>query len=101
MDRRYKETRLNGVTASNSRRERSDSLVRSYLGQARRAYHSAQAYGGSSGGISSANVGLGASVLAERSAQMGRDRAIFRESGSGALGGRRSFAQARELPRMS
>lgn len=100
MDRRYREAKLNGVRASNASQERSDSLVRQYLGRARQQNHAAQSYGGSTGGPASANTALGSRVLAERSAQMGRDRRIFRESGSGALGARKSFREARELPRI-
>jgi len=98
MDRRYRETRMNGATASNSRQQRSDSLVRQHLGRARQAAHAAQSFGGSTGGASSANPGLGSTVLAQRSAEMGESRRVFREAGSGALGARKSFGQARQLP---
>jgi hypothetical protein len=100
MDRRYREARFGGVRASNSRQQRSDGLVRQYLGRARRENHAAQSYGGSTGGASSANPGLGAENLGKRSAEMGASRQVFREAGSGALGARRSFGQARQLPEL-
>lgn len=97
MDRRYSQMRMGGARAVDTR-ERSDGLVRQYLARARSQNHAAQSYGGSTGGASSANVGLGASVLTARNAEIGEGRAAFREAGSGALGARKSFGEARKLP---
>lgn len=94
MDRRYREARFN-APASDSRERQREGLVRQYLSRARSANHAAQSYGGSTGGASSANIGLGAEVLASRSAAIGEGRQVFREAGSGSLGARRSLAEAR------
>lgn len=89
---------MNGVRASNSRRESSERLVRQYLGLARQGNHAAQSYGGSTGGAKSANIGLGTDVLRSRGREIGEKNRIFREAGSGALGARQSIGEMRNLP---
>lgn len=89
--------RFNGATASNGRQQRGEALARQYLARARSQNHAAQAYGGSTGGSKSANPGLGSAVLAARSAGIGEGNQIFRDQGSGQLGGRRSLAEVRGL----
>lgn len=54
MDLRYRETKgIRGALRLGPNERRRDALVRNYLAQARRLNHQAQAYGGSTGGISS------------------------------------------------
>lgn len=94
VDRRYSQGRFySGSRASNDRAVASERLVRSYLERARAINRSAQTYGGSTGGISSA--GGGVAVIAERGANIKDAREIFRAEGSGAFGGRASVAEIR------
>lgn len=98
VDRRYSQGRFYGGTrASNDRAVASERLVRSYLERARGINRSAQTYGGSTGGISSAGGGI--AVIAERGANIKDAREIFRTEGSGAFGGRASLAEVRGFRR--
>lgn len=88
MDRRYSQARFyNGTPASNASSERADALVRRSLGVARRLNNSAQSYGGSTGGASSAaGYSAGPSVAAARGTELTDARQIYKTYGSGALG---------------
>ena len=55
-------------------------LVRKYLEKARRANHSAQNYGGSTGGRKSIDGGSGIQVLNRRAAEQAEESKIFRDS---------------------
>lgn len=96
MDRRYAENRFyNGTRAGPTRRERSQALVSSYLGQARRALSDAQSYGGSTGGQKSADGGGGLNALLTRNEILRDERETFRQQGSGVLGARAAIAESR------
>lgn len=100
MDRRYGQARaFDGTRASRGRSARGEALVRQYLGRARRENSSAQAYGGSTGGAKSIDPAAATEILRNRSVDLGEAREIFREEGSGALGGRASMWDAKRLPR--
>jgi hypothetical protein len=92
--------RLNGTRASSTRQDRSDRLVRQYLGQARKQNHDSQSYGGSTGGGKSFNPGQGIETLAARGKEIGSANQIFKEAGSGSLGARRSAFESRQLPEL-
>lgn len=94
MDRRYRESRFyNGVRASSGSADRSERLVRSYLASARKRNAANQAFGGSTGGISSAGGGF--AVPTNRNADIKDAREIFRTEGSGTFGGRANLAELR------
>lgn len=94
VDRRYSQSRFyGGGRASNARSLASERLVKGYLERAREANRSAQAFGGSTGGTSSAGGGI--AVVANRGVDIKAAREIFRAEGSGALGGRASLAEVR------
>lgn len=88
MDRRYSQARFyNGTPASRSSSDQADALVRRSLGAARRINSSAQSYGGSTGGASSAaGYSAGPSVSAARGTELSDARQIYKTYGSGALG---------------
>lgn len=84
MDLRYG----NVQGASPGPENRREALVRSYLGKARRANVSAQAYGGSTGGPGSyQGYSGGAMASSARGAQLQDSRELMRQYGSGVLGG--------------
>jgi hypothetical protein len=94
MDRRYKQSRFyNGSRAVGSGSKRSEALVRSRLARARRENSASQAYGGSTGGVSSAGGGI--SVIAGRNDAIKDAREIFRNEGSGTFGARANLAEVR------
>lgn len=102
MDRRYEQTRFyNGSRADESRSEKSDRLVRTYLARARRSNNASQAYGGSTGGAKSAGGGL--AVVVNRNADIKDARELFRTEGSGSFGARANLAEVRGFrqPRVS
>lgn len=96
IDNRYKQSRFyNGTPAADDRNARRESLVRSYLGAARRFNNAGKSYGGSTGGAQAIGGGFGLGALAERNAEIKSERDIFREYGVGGLGARRAVAEAR------
>lgn len=95
MDRRYSQARFyGGLRASDRQQQQSDALVRSYLGQARKANADGQSYGGSTGGLK-ATDNSGLNTLLARNLELKEARQIFKDYGSGDLGARASLAEAR------
>ena len=98
MDRRYREARFySGERASTGSVDRAEKLAKRYLARARNQNRSSQAYGGSTGGVSSAGGGIG--VIAGRNDAIKDAREIFRNEGSGAFGARASLAEVRGFRR--
>jgi len=101
MDRRYAQARFyDGTRAVPSQQARSDSLVKRYLQRARNEARVANTYGGSTGGNSSIDANRGLEVMQERGRSIAEAREVFKELGSGAIGARKSFSQARALPEL-
>jgi len=104
MDRRYSQGRFySGMRARGSQQERSDQIVRKYLGRAKMANHAAQSYGGSTGSSvpgESTAIGLEAGGVQRARGEQGRElRKVFEQQGSGgALGARAALRSARPLP---
>lgn len=99
MDKRYAQSRFyNGERVAEGSNQKKDKLVRFHLARARQAANSAQSYGGSTGGVSSIDRGSGLSVIQARGRSIADAREIFKKEGSGVLGARAAFAEARNLP---
>lgn len=99
MDRRYKQARFyDGTRAVPSKEARSDALVKRYLQRARNEARVGNSYGGSTGGVSSIDANRGLEVIQERNRSIAETREVFKELGSGAMGARKAFSQARALP---
>lgn len=99
MDRRYAQARFyDGTRAIPSKQARSDALVKRYLQRARNEARVGSSYGGSTGGISSIDANRGLEVIQRRNQSIAEAREVFKELGSGAVGARKSFSQARALP---
>jgi len=99
MDRRYSQARFyDGTRAVPSQQQRSDALVKRYLQRARNEARVGNTYGGSTGGVSSIDANRGLQVIQERNQSIAETRKVFKEMGSGAVGARKSFSQARALP---
>lgn len=99
MDRRYTQARFyDGTRAVPSAQARSDALVKRYLQRARNEARVGNSYGGSTGGTSSIDANRGLEVMQERGRSIAEAREIYKEYGSGAVGARKSFSQARTLP---
>lgn len=106
MDRRYTQARFyDGMRAIPSKEARSDALVKRYLERARNEARVGNSYGGSTGGVSSIDSNRGLEVIQSRNQSIAETREIFKELGSGAVGGatlgaRKLFNQARALPEL-
>jgi hypothetical protein len=96
MDRRYTQARFyNGERASGGPTARGEALARSYLAEARRINANAQSFGGSTGGYKSMDGAPGLNTLLARNEIIKDEREVFRQYGSGELGGRSSLAEVR------
>lgn len=96
MDHRYAQSRFyNGAPASSRSADRREALVRGHLARARKFNHDSQSYGGSTGGRGTDGSNAGLQVIAQRSTDVKDARRVFKEQGSGSLGGRASLAEAR------
>lgn len=101
MDRRYSQSRFYDGTPAVPAQERSEALVRRYLGAARQQAQADASYGGSTGGVKSLAQPTGLLVLQQR-AQEAKDRGlIFKAQGSGRFGARAAAWEARQLPELA
>ena len=94
VDRRYKEAR--GFSGRNQQKR--DTATRRIQARSMSLAHSANTYGGSTGGLKSIDGGAGLQVMQERAKSIVRARQVFKDFGSGALGERKAFSEARILP---
>ena len=98
MDKRYSGMRFyNGVKASTNGKEKAERLLRSYMANVRKVNRQNEDYGGSTGGIKSAQSNQGLQVLKQRSARQADLRRIFQEEGTGRFGGRKEAWIAKQL----
>jgi hypothetical protein len=94
MDRRYKEAQGFSLGGQAQR----DATAKRLQARARSQAHTANAYGGSTGGLRSIDNGRGLEVMQERAQSIAQARQVFKDFGSGALGARKAFSEARVLP---